>query len=68
MDILSIIFEQLIKTQIMSSYSSKRPPFRTPLRGLFQVGPYTRPFPGIGGASLSGLFAAREILKRWHRN
>lgn len=44
-----------------------RPPHRTPLHGLFQVGHYTRPSHGIVGASLSGLFAAREILKLWHR-
>lgn len=44
-----------------------RLPHHTPLRGLFQVGHYTRPSHGIVGAALSGLFAAREILKQWHR-
>ena len=40
-----------------------RPPPQTPIQGLFQVGHYTRPSHGIVGASLSGLFAARTILK-----
>ena len=41
-----------------------RPSHQTSLPGLFQVGHYTRPSHGIVGASLSGLFAARTILKR----
>ncbi len=41
-----------------------RPPHETPVQGLFQVGHYTRPSHGIVGASLSGLFAARAILRR----
>jgi phytoene desaturase len=41
-----------------------RPTHRTPIPGLFQVGHYTRPSHGIVGASLSGLFAARAILKK----
>jgi prolycopene isomerase len=41
-----------------------RPPHRTSIPGLFQVGHYTRPAHGIVGASLSGLFAVRAILKR----
>jgi phytoene dehydrogenase-like protein len=41
-----------------------RPPHHTPVKGLFQVGHYTRPSHGIVGASLSGLFAARTILKK----
>lgn len=40
-----------------------RPPHQTPIPGLFQVGHYTRPSHGIVGASLSGLIAARIILK-----
>lgn len=44
-----------------------RPPHRTPIPGLFQVGHYTRPSHGIVGASLSGLFAVRSILKQLHR-
>lgn len=40
-----------------------RPPHQTPLPGLFQAGHYTRPSHGIVGASLSGLFAARMVLK-----
>jgi prolycopene isomerase len=44
-----------------------RPPHRTPVAGLFQVGHYTRPSHGIVGASLSGLFAARTILQKMHR-
>jgi len=44
-----------------------RPPNRTPVPGLFQVGHYTRPSHGIVGASLSGLFCARSILKQLHR-
>ena len=43
---------------------NSRPSHLTPVRGLFQVGHYTRPAHGIVGASLSGLFAARAILKR----
>lgn len=41
-----------------------RPPHRVPIPGLFQVGHYTRPSHGIVGASLSGLFAVRSILKQ----
>jgi prolycopene isomerase len=44
-----------------------RPPHRTPIPGLFQVGHYTRPSHGIVGAGLSGLFAARSILQQFHR-
>ena len=44
-----------------------RPPNRTPIPGLFQVGHYTRPSHGIVGASLSGLFCARSILQQLHR-
>jgi phytoene dehydrogenase-like protein len=40
-----------------------RPSHQTPIPGLFQVGHYTRPSHGIVGASLSGLFAARMILR-----
>jgi prolycopene isomerase len=43
-----------------------RPSHLTPIPGLFQVGHYTRPSHGIVGASLSGLFAARSILRRTH--
>ena len=41
-----------------------RPSYQTPIRGLYQVGHYTRPSHGIVGASLSGLFAARAILRQ----
>ena len=41
-----------------------RPPHQTSIPGLFQVGHYTRPSHGIVGASLSGLFAVRAILKK----
>jgi prolycopene isomerase len=41
-----------------------RPSHQTPIPGLFQVGHYTRPSHGIVGVSLSGLFAARAILKQ----
>jgi prolycopene isomerase len=44
-----------------------RPPHRTPIPGLFQVGHYARPSHGIVGASLSGLFCARAILKMMKR-
>jgi prolycopene isomerase len=44
-----------------------RPPHRTPIPGLFQVGHYTRPSHGIVGASLSGLFCVRSILQQLHR-
>jgi phytoene dehydrogenase-like protein len=44
-----------------------RPPYWTPVPGLFQVGHYTRPSHGIVGTSLSGLFAARAILKQLNR-
>lgn len=40
-----------------------RPSHQTPIPGLFQVGHYTRPSHSILGASLSGLFATRAILK-----
>jgi len=42
---------------------NSRPSHRTSIPGLFQVGHYTRPSHGIVGASLSGLFCARAILK-----
>jgi len=41
-----------------------RPPNQTSMPGLFQVGHYTRPAHGIIGASLSGSFAVKTILKR----
>lgn len=44
-----------------------RPPHQTPVKGLFQVGHYTRPSHGIVGASLSGLFATRTILQKMNR-
>jgi prolycopene isomerase len=44
-----------------------RPSHQTSIRGLFQVGHYTQPSHGIVGASLSGLFATRAILKKLHR-
>ena len=40
-----------------------RPSHQTPIPGLFQVGHYTQPSHGIVGASLSGLFTARMILR-----
>ena len=40
-----------------------RPSHQTSIRGLFQVGHYTQPSHGIVGASLSGLFATRAILR-----
>jgi prolycopene isomerase len=46
-----------------SQVGNLRPPHRTPISGLFQVGHYTRPAHGILGASLSGLFATRAILR-----
>jgi prolycopene isomerase len=44
-----------------------RPSQQTPIRGLFQVGHYTRPSHGIVGASLSGFIGSRIILKKMHR-
>ena len=44
-------------------FGNSRPSQQTSLPGLFQVGHYTRPSHGIVGASLSGFFAARTILK-----
>jgi phytoene dehydrogenase-like protein len=44
-----------------------RPPHRTSIPGLFQVGHYTRPSHGIVGASLSGLIASRVILRQLRR-
>ena len=43
-----------------------RPSHQTPIPGLYQVGHYTRPSHGIVGAGLSGLFAARSILRKMH--
>jgi prolycopene isomerase len=40
-----------------------RPPNQTPIPGLLQVGHYTRPSHGITGASLSGSYTAKAILK-----
>ncbi len=45
-------------------FGSLRPSHQTPIPGLFQVGHYTHPSHGIVGASLSGLFAARSILRK----
>jgi len=44
-----------------------RPPHRASIPGLFQVGHYTHPSHGIVGASLSGLFCARSILRQFRR-
>jgi prolycopene isomerase len=44
-----------------------RPSHQTPVPGLFQVGHYTRPSHGVVGASLSGLFAARSILRNMQK-
>jgi len=41
-----------------------RPPHQTPIPGLLQVGHYSRPSHSIVGASLSGLFAVRSILRK----
>ncbi|OGP71801.1 MAG: hypothetical protein A2W09_00990 [Deltaproteobacteria bacterium RBG_16_50_11] len=43
---------------------NSRPSHRTSIPGLFQVGHYTRPAHGIVGASFSGLFCARAILRK----
>jgi phytoene dehydrogenase-like protein len=45
-------------------FGNSRPSQRTSIPGLFQAGHYTRPSHGIVGASLSGLFAAKTILKQ----
>ena len=45
-----------------------RPSHQTPIQGLFQVGHNTRRSHGIVGASLSGLFATRSILRSGGRN
>jgi prolycopene isomerase len=45
-------------------FGSSRPSHQTPIPGLFQVGHYTQPSHGIVGASLSGLFCARSILRK----
>ncbi len=45
-----------------------RPSYQTPIRGLLQVGHYTRPSHGIVGTSLSGLFATRSILMLRSKN
>ncbi len=44
-----------------------RPSHLTFIPGLFQVGHYTHPSHGIVGASLSGLFGARTILRQMNR-
>jgi phytoene desaturase len=44
-----------------------RPSHQTSVPGLFQVGHYTRPSHGIVGASLSGSFAAKAILRKMNR-
>lgn len=48
-------------------FGNSRPSQRTSICGLFQASHYTRPSHGIVGASLSGLFAAKAILKQSRR-
>ncbi len=45
-------------------FGNGRPSHQTVVPGLFQAGHYTRPSHGIVGAALSGLFAARAILRK----
>lgn len=45
-----------------SQFGRHRPPNRTPIRGLYLAGHYTRPAHGIVGAATSGSFAAKMIL------
>lgn len=47
-------------------FGNFRPSHQTSIPGLYQVGHYTRPSHGIVGASLSGLFAVRSILRKMH--
>ena len=47
-------------------FGRHRPPNRTPIRGLYLAGHYTRPAHGIVGAAISGSFTARMILSRRH--
>jgi phytoene dehydrogenase-like protein len=44
-----------------------RPANRTPLKGLYLAGHYTRPAHGIVGAALSGRFAADMISREYRR-
>ncbi|OGP53451.1 MAG: hypothetical protein A2Y65_07100 [Deltaproteobacteria bacterium RBG_13_52_11] len=44
-----------------------RPANKTPLKGLYLAGHYTRPAHGIVGAALSGRFAADMISKEYRR-
>jgi phytoene desaturase len=44
-----------------------RPANKTPLRGLYLAGHYTRPAHGIVGAALSGRFVADTISKEYRR-
>jgi phytoene dehydrogenase-like protein len=44
-----------------------RPANRTPLKGLYLAGHYTRPAHGIVGAALSGRFVANMISKECTR-
>lgn len=45
-----------------SQFGRHRPPNRTPIKGLYLAGHYTRPAHGIVGAATSGSFAAKMIL------
>jgi phytoene dehydrogenase-like protein len=45
-------------------FGRHRPSNRTPIKGLYLAGHYTRPAHGIVGAALSGSFTANMILSR----
>ena len=48
-------------------FGRHRPPNRTPIKGLYLAGHYTRPAHGIVGAATSGAFTARIILSKLKR-
>ncbi len=39
---------------------------KTPIKGLYLVGHYTRPAHGVPGVAMSGQFAAQAVLKKWN--
>jgi phytoene desaturase len=45
-------------------FGRHRPPNRTPIKGLYLAGHYTRPAHGIVGAAISGSFTAKMILSK----
>jgi all-trans-retinol 13,14-reductase len=50
------------------SMETKRPYFKTPIKGLYLVGASTFPGGGVEGVVISGLICAHDIMNWKHTN